>query len=210
MYFAGASVEEFSQVIEVNLLGNKKPFKLPVILGMDLSELNIKMVIIAIVIDSFGSPYVRDLWKDELKTKDEQINVKRKEIAILKKKKRSYDSIDKQAQELREQETRLKAKLEVVKKVIKLKKNPEKIMHYVAKNIPEDVWLRDFNIENDVLAIRGYSQSYKSIGLFIDSLKSAIFFENRVKLQDSKTIMNEEDKSRLEQFHIKAEIVRYY
>ncbi len=82
-------------------------------------------------------------------------------------------------------------------------------MLYLSKNIPTDIWLTNVDLAEDKITIEGESESYKSIGLFIENLKSSIFFNETLNLVESKTVENPVLKRRTEYFKITSEIARY-
>ena len=196
-------------MIEVNLLGGKKPFALPKIGPIDLNHINLKLVVAAMLINSFIIPMFEPDWDSET------VDVT-KEIAKMEAKTRKLKMIMKQSKSLQNEiseyeklEKSLTGKLEIVRKVLSVKKNPYQVLLFVAQNTPEDLWLNKLAIENDKIVIDGYSKSYKSIGRFIDILKGSVFFDSSLKLTSSETVSLEEGKGRAEQFNLDAKVVRY-
>ena len=79
-------------------------------------------------------------------------------------------------------------KLKAVNEVLKLKKNPVNLLLYISKNISTDLWIDKLSItKGGTLEIQGGSNSYKSIGVFIESLNQSIFFDKSIKLIKSQT-----------------------
>ena len=196
-------------MIEINLLPGKKDFRLPEIMGLDLNYFNIKMLLILLFVHAITVPLGKDLMENYLlkyKAKEEEKNLLlKKAIDDGRASKEVQDKVDL----LNQQEKKLKGKLDVVKQILKIKKNPLGIMLFITKNIPSDIWLTKMEIESDNLILEGGSTSYKGIGIFIDSLQGAIFFGNSVKLLDSKTTIDEKTGKRAEVFKIGAQISRY-
>jgi Tfp pilus assembly protein PilN len=196
-------------MIEINLVPGKKDFRLPEIMGIDLNHFNLKMLAIFVLIHLLTVPIGKDLLEGNLQKQRllEEDKNKKLEQAITdgKASKEVQDKVDL----LNQQEKKLKGKLDVVKQILKIKKNPLGIMLFITKNIPQDLWLTKLEIDSDNLEIEGGSTSYKGIGIFIDSLQGAIFFGSSVKLLDSKTTSDEKTGRRTEVFKIGAQISRY-
>ena len=195
-------------MIEVNLKVGEKDFRLPVILGLDLNIISIKGIIIALFVHFIVPPIFNDNFLKGLEDIDTKIRGLKRQIRELKKKKKSQQDIQDQIDSFLQKEKKLNNKLVVVKRIIKLKKNPLKILLYISKNIPEDLWLTSMSLENDNIALSGESNSYKSIGRFIENLKKATFFDQSLKLTKSQTRADDSGR-RVEEFEIKAKIVSY-
>ncbi|MBF0311793.1 MAG: PilN domain-containing protein [Oligoflexia bacterium] len=196
-------------MIEVNLLGDKKSYKLPTLLGIDLSLLPIKGILIVYGF-SFLLPVLVDYYANKNKILRNNVMALNEEIAKANEEGKKLDFLKEEVEKIETQEQRLNEKLNVVKKILKIKKNPLNIMLFIARKVNEDLWITSFAIENDILSISGESLSYKSVGDFINDLKNSIFFENGVvKLDESNTKVDELSSRRVESFKISAKIVRY-
>ena len=72
-------------MLKINLIAQKKPFKLPVILGMDLNQVNLKMAIVAYVLYQVGFSSLTTKWEAdslEIKTETDQLEA---QLRTLKK-----------------------------------------------------------------------------------------------------------------------------
>ncbi len=196
-------------MIKINLLLERKAFRMPVILGFDLGLLNFKWIIFVVIFHFIALPIIKGRLDSEIKLTQEEFNKTSSFLRELQKKESDLALFSDLALKLEKNEVALKEKLEVIKKIIKFKKNPDQLMLYIAKNIPEDVWIEEMNLENESLVIVAYSKSYKSIGIFIEKLKKSIFFENSVRLESSKTITSSSNSYRYEAFTLAMSIVRY-
>jgi Tfp pilus assembly protein PilN len=195
-------------MIEINLLEVKKPFKMPEILGIDLNNLNIKFLVLAYIFTFVPDMIFTDVWQEEVNELDSRIARNNKKLNELNREIANQKDIEAQIQAFVQQEKKLGNRLEVVKKIIKLKKNPMNIMLYLTKNIPKDVWLKSFKIENLTLIVTGDSSSYKSIGIFIENLRSSVFFDSTLHLKNSFT-KEGKNKIRTESFEIEGSIRRF-
>lgn len=195
-------------MIKVNLSTVKKPMDLANVGGLDLSKINVKWVILAIiflyipdffVVDRLTA--IREERDQELQALIEQKNKITKEVNELK-------NFDKQIEMLKRREEELAAKLEVVKSILSTKKNPWNILVYVAKNIPPEIWLTEIQYQGDSLTIRGRSADYQSQGLFLENLKKSIFFDKNIVYQKGDAPATR-DNRKLASFEMIATITRY-
>lgn len=196
-------------MIEINLIVGKKPFKMPTILGVDMALINAKMIGVAIALSFVPGMFLESGWEEEVNTLNAQVEEFQQKVRKLDKKNDDNKNIQEQVDALARQEKKLAERLGVVKEIIKLKKNPMGIMLYIAKNIPEDVWLISLDLENNTLRMKGQSLTYKSIGTFIENLKSSVFFNKDITMTGSRTIEGKEGQSRVEEFDITGTIARF-
>lgn len=195
-------------MIEINLIVGKKPFKMPTIMGVDMALINVKMIVVAIMLSFVPGALLESDWEPEVNTANEQVSELQLKIKKLEKKNDENKSIQEQVDALARQEKKLAERLGVVKEIIKLKKNPMGIMLYLAKNIPDDVWIVSLSIENNTIKIKGQSLTYKSIGVFIENLKNSVFFSKDIVMSGSRTL-EKEGQARIEEFDISGTIARF-
>jgi len=196
-------------MIKINLLPSKKSAGLPVVLGMDLNLVNFKLLLVAMLLNALPG-FIKDYWNGEIKTVNEELQAKNNELAALNVKLGGEDSIQKMIDAFTIQETKLKERLGVVKTILKTKKNPSKILYYIAQNIPDDLWLTSVQLNDVNISIKGESISYKSIGLFIENLKNSIFFDKSIRLASSQTKKDNESGKRTEEFEISGIITKFF
>ncbi len=197
-------------MIEVNLSAGRKPFKLPVLLGIfDLGQLNFKLIFLCLLLYYLGIPLVQEKLEEKGRSIIETTAKLNERLENIQKQGKGMRAIQAEIEDFQQQEKRLFEKLEVVRKIIKIKKNPMGILLYISKNIPQDLWLTSLEIQLNEIKIEGESRSYKSIGLFIENLKDAIFFGSSVRLEDSMTVTNDVSGTRTESFKISATIMRF-
>ena len=196
-------------MIEINLIVGKKPFKMPTIMGVDMALINVKMIAAAILLSFVPGALLESGWEPELAAANQQVTDISQKISSLEKKNDANKTIQEQVDALTRQEKKLAERLGVVKEIIKLKKNPMGIMLYIAKNIPEDVWLVSLELENNSIKLKGQSLTYKSIGIFIENLKNSVFFNKDIIMTGSRTIEGKEGQARVEEFDITGTITRF-
>ncbi|PIK14478.1 PilN domain-containing protein [Halobacteriovorax sp. JY17] len=198
-------------MIKVNLLEQKKPFKMPVILGIDFAELSIKGMIIVSILSFAPDLFIYPRWQSEIEDLGSQITVlqnnNKKLLRDLKKNsgvKEKLAAFNKQVEKLQERSVQ-------VDLILKEKRNPSLIMEKIARKLPGDIWFNSFIIDEDKsITIKGGGILYKSIGDFISTANSAGFFDQPLSLTESKTI--EEGKAgdyRIQVFTIKGKIDKF-
>jgi Tfp pilus assembly protein PilN len=195
-------------MIKVNLLVGKKPLDVANLGGFDLSKLNVKYLVIAILLSYTPELFLNDMLTKELAGFNLQIETLNKEFKTYQAKLDSLKNIQKQIEALENLEKQLESKLNIVKGIFNKRSNPMNIMLYIAKNTPADLWLNEIVIEKNDITFKGESRDYKSIGVFIENLRSSIFFRKDIRLDSSATI-TKENGVRVEGFSVKGYIVSY-
>ena len=195
-------------MIEINLNPNKKGNDLSQSLGIDFSLLNVKMLLLAIVLVYLPDFTVLEMWEEEYNTLNSQITTLRSEERKLKSKEAELTSFEEMVKALKAQETKLAAKLEVVKNILLAQHNPFQVIKYISGNIPESVWVKEIDINDTQLKIIGESLDWKSIGAFIENLKASIFLDKNIYYNQVKATGTKADRT-TEEFVILARIVRF-
>ncbi len=199
-------------MIEINLIEQKKKFKAPVVLGIDLGKLPLKKIIISYIVASYPISFIEDHFKSELAEDEKEVQALNKKFQDLRREIKKNENIKGQLLAFNEQIDRLKTRSEQVDKIIKSKTNPRFVLEKIARTTPENVWFDGLviNDENEI-DITGGTDSYTSIGEFIVNLNDSPYFARTLQLSDSKT--EEENFSgavyRVEKFSIKGKIEVY-
>jgi hypothetical protein len=196
-------------MIRLNLYSGKKQFNIANVGGFDLSKINILAMIIVIFISYIPDMFIYDGYKADETALKNRITQMKGEHRQLAKKTKDLKSIEKQIEALKEQESRLAAKLGVVKQIIKIRNNPMNILLYIAKNLPSEIWLTRVNFREKQLVIQGQSTSYKSIGIFIENLRNSVFFNKNLRLSKSQSGFNNIFDRRTETFEIQGPVVSF-
>ncbi len=196
-------------MIKVNLYTGKKPFKLPIVMGVDLNRVSFIGIFIALVLSFVPDLFLKDQWNAELNQAESKIEALKSELESTKKKANLSITLEQKINAYIEQEKKMNEKLKAVNEVLKLKKNPVNLLLYISKNISADLWIDKLNItKGGTLEIQGGSNSYKSIGVFIESLNQSIFFDKSIKLIKSQTQTLSNDQ-RIETFEISGIMRRF-
>ncbi len=196
-------------MIEINLSPSKKTGSITNVAGIDLSQINVKMMLIAFLFFFIPDGFLADYYDSQISEAKQTYTKLNSSFRKLSSKTRKMSNIQKQVNALDEQEKKLAKKLGAVKKIINKRVNPFLLLSYVAENIPEDVWVKSIQMTSQELILRGYSSDWKSIGAFIENLKNSIFFTKQINYSRPSDIEGEYRGQRVEVFEIKADIVRF-
>jgi hypothetical protein len=155
-------------VIELNLLEKKQPLKLPVVMGVDLNEMNLVMIVVAIIIyyvpGMFVDSYIEGKNK-EIVTQIEEIKSKNDE---LKNEIGKNTQTREMLKAYQDQLDKLKSRSSQVDEILKIRTNPKKILEKIARSLSEDLWFETLviNAKNEII-ITGGAYNSRSLGEFI-------------------------------------------
>lgn len=199
-------------MIKINLLEEKKKMKLPVVMGIDLAEINFKAIIIIYVLGYFGEDYNKSYWTDKMQNSQNEIQKNQKEFNLLRKEVRGNEGIKAKLLAYNKQIGVLNEKSKKVGEIIRLRTNPKKLLEKMARVIPEDLWLTSLKIdENKKVKIEGNSTTYKSIGNFLVNANDTTYFGKSLGLLDSKTneVTMDGERIRVESFKVEGRVNSY-
>lgn len=176
-------------MIEINLLAQKKKRKVPAVIGIDFSAINIKMVTFAIVVyfiqDMFIPPYFLEI---ETAVQD-QITAAQTELSSLKAELRQHAKVKERLQAYERRVKELKKRSEYVDQILKSRTNPKKLLEKIARSVPDDMWFEKIQLsDNRQISISGRAEAYKSIGDFLTMANDSAFFGKSLTLASSATM----------------------
>ena len=196
-------------MIDINLLPNNSSQSLDNVGGFNLSLVNVKMLVLSIValygVEIFVSGHFESELSDLTKKEQTILSEQRKVSGKL----RNLAQVKKKVEDLNKQEIVLAKKIDVIKKIVDKRQNPFKVLKYVAENTPKDIWLNEIELKDNKLKLTGNSKSWKSIGDFLENLKTSIFFNNNIRYQEPSGALKKFRGQRVEVFEIEADIVRF-
>lgn len=199
-------------MIEINLIQQKKKLKAPVVLGVDLANLNFKMLAVAFAINFFAADYVRDYYVDEIEKIEKEVTEFRTQLNKVKAKIRKNSFVKDKLSVYRKQINKLRQRSEQVDKIIKERTNPFLVLEKIAKSAPQDLWFEELSIAREgSLSIKGGADTYQDIGLFINQIGTDPFFKELLQLKKSKTVEEKrgEVTIRVESFEVEGNINIY-
>lgn len=195
-------------MIKINLSTAKKQVDISNIGGFDFTKLKIKALLLVIAIIYVPDFVLVPMWEEEREGISQELNAKQAKLSALKRQVAQSMDMDKQIRELKAQEENLGKKLTAVKQAISEKRNPSSILLYIAKNIPPELWIKELDINQDQMTIKGEALDYTSIGNFVNSLRSSVFIRE-ANIAGTSSAVRESDKRRIESFEVKFSIARF-
>ncbi|WP_412473995.1 PilN domain-containing protein [Halobacteriovorax sp. YZS-1-1] len=206
-------------MIEINLLEKKKPLELPVVLGIDLNQVNKKSLIIGYVIYFVLTSYVIPSFKEENQDVRDKIQRVRTQYNKIKKQVDSYGSLNEVMNAFTKRIEELKSREDLVAKVMSKKSNPYKVLRGLSNALNDDIWFNMLTINKDrVIRIEGESISFSSVGDFVNNVKELEYFISRGNysgetfgMKELKEIQDElyGEKVTLQSFTIEGKIQSY-
>jgi Tfp pilus assembly protein PilN len=195
-------------MIKINLSNAKKQIDISNIGGFDFTKLKIRAVILAIFLIYVPDFFLVPMWEEERNKVNEEVGQKSSKLSSLKRKVAQAIDLEKQIRELKAQEQNLEKKLTAVKQAISEKRNPSMLLLYIAKNTPNELWIKDLTILQEDMVIRGEALDYSSIGNFVNSLRSSVFIRE-ANIASTASQIREADKKRIETFEVRFKIARF-
>lgn len=195
-------------MIKINLSTAKKQVDISNIGGFDFTKLKIKPLLLFMVLIYIPDFVLVPMWDQEREELNQQVNAKQAKLSSLKRKVAQSQELEKQIRELKAQEENLGKKLIAVKEAISEKRNPSSLLTYIAKNIPDSLWIKELVINADQMVIKGEALDYTSIGNFVNSLRSSIFIRE-ANITSTANAVRDSDKRRIETFEVKFQIGRF-
>ncbi len=199
-------------MIEINLLEKKEPFKLPMVLGVDLNQINLVMVFIALIIYYIPNIFLSLYLEGEREIETTQ-------IAELQSQNRKVQNEINRNKELKddlriyqEQTAKLNARSVQVDEILKLRSNPRKILEKVARSINPDMWFDEMIISKDSeLTIKGGTYSSRSLGEFINIMNETPYFAGAMSMTKQENKQENVDDSVLnyDSYELKGKIKNY-
>lgn len=199
-------------MIELNLLEKKQPLRLPVVLGVDLNNLNFKMIGFALFIYYVPEIFIHSYFEEKVTTETEILNATNVENEKLAKEIGKNANVKSQLDAYNKQVDKLKNRSGQVDEILKIRTNPKKILEKIARNIPEDLWFNQLKInENKDIFISGGAYTSRSIGEFITVINDSPFFGNSLTpiKQENKEENIDGVSSNYESFELKGKIKNY-
>ena len=198
-------------MIEINLLEEKQQFRLPVVMGMDLNEINFKAVIAGVIIMSVLEFYHTQYWEKKITESNQILATTTTKLNTLNKEVQGNETIKMKLDAYNLQVDKLKERSKQVEQIINARTNPKQILEKIARSIPEDIWLKTLKIDKDSkILIEGSAGTYTSIGEFVQRANESTYFGKTLSLVSSKTEQESSDnENRIENFNLQGTIMVY-
>lgn len=199
-------------MIELNLLEKKQPVVLPTVLGIDLNNLNLKMLGVALVIYYLPSVVVTSIYEDRTLEADETLATLTAQSNKIKAELEKDANIKNQVDAYKSQVSKLQSRSTQVDEILKTRTNPKKILEKVARSIPEDVWFNRMVInEKNEISIEGGSYTPRAVGEFITNINDSPYFGGSITpvRQENKKENLDGVSTNYELFELKGKIINY-
>jgi hypothetical protein len=196
-------------MIKINLIEQKKPLKIPVFLGIDVTKINYKFLIIAFVIYKLPPSFVFPKFEEKEKNLESEITEINKKNKSLVTKLRANKDLENKIVETEKKIEELKIKTKQIENILKVKTNPKPALERIAKDIPPDLWLTSLSLtDSSKFLMSGFSYSFRSISNFISLSNDSKFFNRSLGVSDSKTLVEtyKGEKRRVESFSISGQM----
>ncbi|MBG08543.1 MAG: hypothetical protein CME68_07275 [Halobacteriovoraceae bacterium] len=199
-------------MIKINLIEQKKPFKMPIVLGVDLSIMNLRLIIAAIVVSYMPEIFLYPDWQEQRANKESKIKSLNVRLRKIKRKIRKNSKAKLELEAFNLQVDKLKKRRSYVTQIVNLRSNPKKLLERLARDTPTDLWFEYLSIDRaKKIIISGSAFSYKDIGDFIISANESQFFGKTLSLTDSETKKENIQGSliNLEKYKIEGQVQKF-
>ena len=199
-------------MIKINLIEQKKPFKMPIVLGVDLSIMNLRLIIAAIVVSYMPEIFLYPDWQEQRANKESKIKSLNVRLRKIKRKIRKNSKAKLELEAFNLQVEKLKKRRNYVTQIVNLRSNPKKLLERLARDTPTDLWFEYLSIDRaKKIIISGSAFSYKDIGDFIISANESQFFGKTLSLTDSETKKENIQGSliNLEKYKIEGQVQKF-
>ena len=194
-------------MIKVNLSLAQNQMDISNVGGFDFTKIKFVLVGIAIVVVYVPDFTIKTYWEEEAQAKNDELAALQGKLSDKRREVSKFGDLERQIKELQAQEENLGKKLVAVKQAISLKRNPSNLLLYIAKNIPEDLWIKEMTLEESKLVIKGEALSYTGVGSFVNNLRSSVFVSD-ANIKSTTSNVRESDKRRIETFEVHFTIAR--
>ena len=195
-------------MIKINLIAKKNKFHMPTVLGINLNDVNIIGLAIAIVFFYLPDVFLVDFFKKEQEVQNASIAEKRAQLTKLQAKgseglKSQLEAYHKKAEELSHRE-------KYVNEILDFRVNPYKVLLTIAKNIPQKLWFTSLDIQQDTtVVIKGETYNYTDIGELITKLNETAFFRQSLQIPSDASAIQSDKERRIERFEIRGQVVSF-
>lgn len=167
-------------MIEINLLEKKKPLELPIVLGIDLNQVNKKSLILGYVIYYLITSFAIPLIKEQNNEAKEQVASLRKQYNSVNRQIKKFGPLKEVMEAFNRRIEELKSREDLVAQVMSKKSNPYKVLTGLSGSLKDDIWFNHLTIDKDqVIKIEGESISFASVGEFVNNVKELEYFISR-------------------------------
>lgn len=196
-------------MIEINLSPVAKAQDFTKIGPINLSMINLPLLVISIFIYTFGEGLVEGYFTDDIEKTEKMFQIKNKEYRTLSQELKSYDEVKLKVQQLEDQERILSEKIGIVQKIVDKRQNPYRVLKYIAEKTPKAVWITELEIDDKNLRIKGYSKTWEAIGNLIEELKASTHLSGGVNFSRPEDLGAQYNGVRVETFELSTTVTNF-
>ncbi|MAW07467.1 MAG: hypothetical protein CME61_04205 [Halobacteriovoraceae bacterium] len=192
-------------MIKINLIEQKKPLKIPVIMGIDITKVNWSFLLVAFVVYKAPGWFIYPRFENQVESKNKEIVQLNKQNKALIKNLSANREIQNKIEDFEQKIKELKLKTAQIENILKNKTNPGPALKRIAQDIPSDLWLNSLSVKDgNAINIQGMSYSFRSITNFYTNINDSKYYSKSLDLTDSKTLLetHKNKKRRVESFTI--------
>ena len=199
-------------MIKVNLAEVRKSGGKVVILGVDISKVNVRSLILAGIVYMLPGYLIYPEWEGELDGMGGEAQELLAENNKLKAELFKNKDSEKKLIAFNKQIEDLKVRSQRIKQILKIRTNPFEALERISRDLPDDMWLTNLNVTQGVFfEVEGLSYSFKSISSFLTLSNDSRFFNRSLEIVDSKTLVEKarDKQRRVESFKIKGKFTYF-
>lgn len=196
-------------MIKVNLAVKKESFKVPVVLGIDLAQVNWVVLLLIFAFYNFVPGLFQSFWQSQREEADQELIQKNQTLRKINQEINSYGDLKAQLEAYNKQVENLKERTAQVEQIIQRRTNPHYLLEKIARSTPIGVWFDRLEVSNEAtLTVEGRAREYRLLQDLINNLNDSPFFTDKVNLSQSQTVTEKEgdEEVRLESFTLKGGI----
>ena len=174
----------------------------------DISKKGMAFAALAYVIVYIVAPY---FYNTKLGNWDNKLNEQRQTLASIKSRMGQLKELRREIEAAKQEEKLLYDQLNVIKEVTNDKRNPMRVLLFLARNLPENTWVTKFNVQGRDITIEGRSFSYNLIGKLFNAFEDSVFFSSRPNLTTQSVTSGDTNDTgrRLEEFKITGNVKQF-
>lgn len=135
--------------------------------GVAANNLIVLALFVVAVLLAGGYWFVK---QNELKAKQEEVEIKRAEAQKLEK-------IIKEVEEFERRKENLEKRIETINNLKKNQKGPVQVMDRISQDLPDLVWLDSLKLQKNEIQIQGRGLNPNAIAIFIENIKTDPLFD---------------------------------
>lgn len=126
------------------------------------------------------------------------------EAAALQEEINGFGSVDQVLDGLAKEKAKMNEQLTVIQKISQKRAFKLQAILRVQKGLPEDVWLEEFNFDDNIIIIKGFSRTPTSVQIFVQTLNDADFITSAVNKELSRVKLADQQ---IQKFEIEARVL---